>query len=180
MIKQPADCCYELFVDGSPGPKKGPGWAGWGVVLMATNVPIYEACGVASERLTTNAIELEAMIQGLAYLLRISMPGSVPVWTDSQYVAETMARLPMLGRDGFETPTGKPIQNQARIMLLYDLLYNMDLADSCIIRKTKGHEGIAGNEKADELSKLAAYKGEIWYRDNKVIATTHDHTDTDS
>lgn len=178
MLKQPVDCHYELFVDGSPGPKKGPGWAGWGVVLMATDTPIYEACGVACERLSTNAIELEALIQGLAYLLRLSMPCVVPVWTDSQYVAETVARLPALWRDDFMDAKGRPIQNRERILLIYDLLYNMDLGEGCIIRKTKGHEGIAGNEKADELSKLAAYRGEIWYRDNRTIID-NDTTDTD-
>lgn len=170
MNTQPVDCPYELFVDGSPGPQKGVGWAGWGVVLMAADTPVYEACGVTADRISTNAIELEALIQGLSYLLRIAMPAVVPVWTDSQYVAETIARLPALARDDFmDTKKDRPIPNRDRIHLLYDLIYNMDLGDICIIRKLQGHKGIAGNERADELSKLAAYKGEIWYQDNRII-----------
>lgn len=160
---------YDMFVDGSPGPKKGKGWAGWGFVLMAGDEAVHEACGVTSERLSTNAIELEALIQGLCYLLRQSMPCVTQVWTDSQYVAETMAALPLLGRKNFEDERGKKIPNADRIHLLYDLMYNMDMNELSIVRKVKGHTGIAGNEMADKLSKLAAYKGEMWYKDNRAI-----------
>lgn len=168
MNTQPVGGSYELFVDGSPGPKKGPGWAGWGAALMAGHTPIYEACGVATARLTTNAIELEAMIQGLAYLLRMNWPMVVPLWTDSQYVANSVADLPRIAQREFRDARGLPLINHDRLRIIYDLLYNMEAINYCVIRRLKGHVGITGNERADELSKLAAYKGETWYRDNRT------------
>lgn len=172
MLKQPVTVPYELFVDGSPGPKKGEGWAGWGVALMAGISPIYEACGVAAERLSTDAIELEALIQGLSYLLRQDMPAVVPVWTDNQYVAMTVANLPLLGRNDFRDPGGNLIKNAERIRMLYDLWFVMGMHERSLIRKVQGHMGVAGNERADLLSKRAAYKGEIWYRNNPTIFNT--------
>lgn len=155
---------YDLYVDGSPGPKKGPGWAGWGMALMAGDAPLYEACGVAADRLTTNAIELEAMIQGLAYLLRQNWQTVTQVWTDSQYAASCVAALPKLGASRFQSDGGfgPPVKNAERLRLLYDLMYNLELAGRVIVRHTKGHAGTAGNERADKLSKLAAYGGEVW------------------
>lgn len=176
MTKQPAGCHYELFVDGSPGPKKGTGWSGWGNVLMAGDIPIYEACGYTKERVTTNAIELEALIQGLAYLLRQDMPCMVTIWTDSMYVAETMARLPKIGRNDFKDEKGKPLVNEDRIRLLYDMMYNMELIELCIVRKLKGHDGILGNELADQWSKKAAYEGEAFYRNNRTLILEPEET----
>jgi len=182
MVKQPVTVPYELFVDGSPGPKKGEGWAGWGIALMAGISPVYEACGVAADRLSTDAIELEALIQGLSYLLRLDMPAVIPVWSDNRYVVTIMADLPRLGRDEFLDRAGNPIKNYERIRMLYDLWFTMGMHDRCLIRTVQGHTGVAGNERADLLSKRAAYKGEIWYRDNPTIFHTeikNNDTDTD-
>ncbi len=169
MIQQPVTVPYELFVDGSPGPKSKKGWAGWGIALMAGNSPVYEACGVAAERISTNAIELEALIQGIAYLMRLDLPAVIPIWVDSQYVATTMSGLPLLGRNGFQDPNGNPLPNADRLRMLYDLWYRMGMHEKCVIRKIQGHKGFAGNERADQLSKRAAYKGEIWYRNNPTV-----------
>jgi ribonuclease HI len=168
MNRQPIDTPYELFVDGSPGPKKGPGFSGWGIVLMAGTTPVYEACGVTARRMTTNATELEAMIQGISYLLRLNLPTVIPIWSDSQYVVDTMGTLALLGQQEFSTAKGEPIYNAEQIKMLYDLWYRMDMHEHCLIRKVKGHNGVIGNEAADVLSKRAAYKGEIWYQDNRI------------
>lgn len=166
MQLQPVNCRYVLYVDGSPGPKKTEGWSGWGAALMAGETPIYEACGVTAERVSTDAIELEALIQGITYLMRLHLPSVVTIYTDSQYVGETVAKLPLLGHRGFTTEKGKPIKNEQRIRLLHDLLYSMEMSQRCIIRWVKGHSGVAGNEVADKLSKQAAYHGEVFYREN--------------
>lgn len=157
---------YALYVDGSPGPKKAYGWSGWGVTLMAGEIPVYIACGVTAERVSTDAVELEALIQGITYLMRLRLPCAVVIFTDSQYVGETTAKLPLYGRNGFTTEKGKPIKNGERVRLLYDLLYPMEMSKKCIIRWVKGHAGVLGNEIADKLSKQAAYKGEVYYKEN--------------
>lgn len=169
MNTLPMGAHYELFVDGSPGPKKESGKSGWGVVLMAGNTPIYESCGFTKERITTNAIELEALIQGLAYLVRQNMPHMVTVWTDSLYTAETVARLPFLHAADYCDEKGNPVKNKDRIRLIYDLLHTLEASSHCIIRKTKGHDGHLGNELADVLSKKAAYESECYYKINRTI-----------
>ncbi len=135
---------------------------------MAGNTPVYEACGVAATRMTTNATELEALIQGMSYLLRLNLPTVIPIWCDSQYVVDTMGKLARLGHEEFMTPKGKPIENAEQIKMLYDLWYRMNMNEHCLIRKVKGHIGKIGNELADALSKRAAYKGDIWYQDNRI------------
>ena len=165
---QPVGCRYELYVDGSPGPKTGEGWAGWGIALVAGAYPLYEGCGVTAERVTTNAIELEALIQGLAFLLRAQIPSVITVWTDSRYVAEQVSRLPVLYAANFADEKGFEVQNADRLQFLYELLYEFGASRMCIIRHVKGHDGIFGNELADKLSKLAAYKGEVFYRENHI------------
>lgn len=160
----------EIFTDGSPGPKTGLGWAGWAFVLMDGGLPVYEACGTAAERLTTNQIELAAVAQALAFVLRTDgLPDHLPVWTDSLYVAEAVGRLPRLAFDQFEEG-GRPVVNAPQLRLLYDLLYVFGLAGRTIIRHVKGHNGTTGNELADRLSKLAAYQGESVWRDNRRIS----------
>lgn len=179
LDRQPVSCPYELYVDGSPGPKKEAGWSGWGLALMAGDSLVYEACGVTHTRVTSNAIELEAVIQGLAYLLRIDMPAVVPLWTDSQYAAVMMSQLTKLNRCKFEKGNGKKIANWDRIAMLHDLYHVMGSHERCIIRKVRGHDGVAGNEHADRLSKLAAYKGEIWYRDHRAFITENETNESD-
>lgn len=165
---------YALFVDGSPGPKVKPGWSGWGVALMAGESPIYESCGVTFGRVSTNAVELEALIQGLSYLLKLQLPTMVTVWTDSKYVMGCVAKIASLHEAGFVDAKGNPIENQDRIRFLYEILYEMDMLRKAFIRWTKGHQkkdGVlkVGNDLADTLSKLAAYKGEVFYRENRTI-----------
>lgn len=168
MNTQPTSCRYELFVDGSPGPKKGQGWAGWGVALMAGDSPVYESCGALEDRITTDAIELEALIQGLSYLLRAHLPAVITVWTDSRYVATAVAQLPLLAKRQFTDGKGHEVGNAGRLEFLHDLLYEIGLSEFCVIRWTQGHAGTPGNELADKLSKLAAYKGETFHRENRV------------
>ena len=164
---QPVSCRYELYVDGSPGPKKGQGWAGWGIALVANEYPLYEGCGVAAERITTNAIELEALIQGIALVLRMQLPSVVTIWTDSRYVAEQVAALPRLKMMNFADQDGYEVMNADRLLFLYDLLFEFGASRMCVIRHVKGHAGVFGNELADRLSKLAAYKGEVFYKENR-------------
>ena len=131
---------------------------------MDGDTTIYEACGTAAYRMTVNQIELEAVTQGLAFLMRYDPPNLTQVWTDSQYTSSTIGNLLTLKEQMFLTADGWPIANAEQIKLLYDFLFEMDMHSKVIIRKTKGHKGILGNERADQLSKRAAYKGESWAR----------------
>ncbi len=156
---------YDLYVDGSPGPKNAAGWSGWGVVLMCGDAVMFEACGYMAERGTSNAAELEALIQGLAYLQRLHFPTVIPMWTDSKYVAETVANLPRIAARSFNDEKGAPIKNRDRIKLIFELLYDLELINATVIRWVKGHAKTTGNELADKLSKAAAYQGQAYYKE---------------
>lgn len=146
-----------LYVDGSPGPEKGEGWTGWGMVLMRGEKIIFEACGRTAERISNNGAEIEALNQGLAYLLQNDFPTLVTLWTDSKYAAESVSCL--------ERKLGQAeLKNRARLEFCYDLLHAFGARSRCVIRLLKGHLGCAGNERADKLSKLASGKGEAWFR----------------
>lgn len=158
---------YALFVDGSPGPKVKPGFSGWGLVLMAGATPVYQACGTTVERCTSQAIELEAVIQGLAYIHR-ALPGYVDLWTDSSYTASSFGRLPEYELAGWVTPKGKPLPNLERLQLMWEYLTSLELLARVTIRWTKGHTKgssleAVGNDIADKLSKEASGKGTNWY-----------------
>lgn len=179
MDLQPVKVGYELFVDGSPGPKDltKKGWSGWGVVLMVGNTPVYEACGHTAERVTTPEIELEALIQGLAYLLRLSLPATIRVWSDNRPAVDAVSQLPRLKAVDFCDVRGHPLKNAGRLKILYDIMYSIGMADRCFVSWMEGHRKVTGddpvkdrrimgNNRADELSKLAAYHGEVFYIEN--------------
>ena len=157
---------YELYVDGSPGPIKESGWSGWGLAMMAGENVIYEACGVTAERITSNAAELEAILHGLSYLSRLQLPSVVPLWTDSQYSADAIAKLPTTRRNNYCDEKGKPVANADRLKLICEMLYEMEMTDLTVIRWVKGHNKTIGNEIADKLSKEAAYKGKAYYQEH--------------
>lgn len=133
------------------------------MALMAGDTPVYQACGTTKDRCTSQAIELEAVIQGLAYIHR-SFPGYITIWTDSQYVADSFGRMPEYEAAGWVTPKGKPIANEERLRLIWDYAVSLELLSRVTLRWVKGHtKTCTGNELADKLSKEASGNGTNWY-----------------
>lgn len=155
---------YHLYVDGSPGPKKGKGWSGWGMALYIGQSPVHEACGVIVGRGTSNALELEAMLHGLGLLINMRLPTMVMVWTDSRYVADMIPKLPAMDACAYMS-NGELVKNHDRLRQLYELYYEMGGKDLCLIRWLKGHDKTEGNERADGLARLAAYEGQQYSKD---------------
>lgn len=155
----------EMFTDGAGGPKKigpdRPPRSGWAFVVMTRGASTFEACGVIEPQVTTQAAELEAMIRALNFIHE-TPPRIRPVtiWTDSRYVADTVARVTGYADDGFTLPNGKPLANSDRIRMIYDYLFPLGECRNVNIRWTEGHSGVPGNERADKLCTLAAYKNE--------------------
>lgn len=144
-----------MWVDGARGSQKRNTRSGWGVVLMIGEHVVLRACGSPGGLVTTNAIELEALTQGLGFLLRQSLPTHVSVYTDSSYAMDAYCKLARYGSDG-SLEEGSKLANRERILFLYELLYEFGLAGRCSLHKVEGHKGIFGNELADELSHRAA------------------------
>ena len=142
-----------VFVDGCHKP--GSGHGGWAFVAYRDGVEIaLEFGGV--ERSTNNAMELTAVLQAIIWINRIATSAPAVIWSDSVYAVEGCNRWrPIWKNNGWKksNPGGK-VRNRA--ISDADLWKAVDLRlsenPSISIAWCKGHSGIAGNERADELS----------------------------
>lgn len=137
-----ADAPVDVWTDGACKGNPGPG--GWGAWLSWGGRE-KELCG-GELNTTNNRMELMAVIEALAALTR---PCRVVINTDSQYVKnginEWMANWI---RRGWRTADNKPVKNDD----LWKRL-NAEVARHQVEwRWVKGHSGVAGNERADELA----------------------------
>ena len=136
----------EIYTDGACKGNPGPG--GWGVLLQSgpTRKELYG--GEAST--TNNRMELMAVIQALEALKR---PCSVTLYLDSQYVLKGVTEwLPGWKAKGWRTASKQPVKNQELWQRLDALLSSG--GHSIDWRWVRGHNGDAGNERADALANL--------------------------
>jgi ribonuclease HI len=131
-----------IYTDGACKGNPGPG--GWGAWLRHGS---HEKELFGGERSTTNnRMELTAVIEALASLKRRCQ---VIVHTDSQYVQLGITEwLPNWIRRGWKTADRKPVKNADLWQRLQELAAKHDVE----WRWVKGHSGIDGNERADELA----------------------------
>jgi ribonuclease HI len=135
----------EIWTDGACSGNPGPG--GWGVVIRQ-NGETRELSG-GEPQTTNNRMELMAAIAALE-----SAPAGskVILHTDSQYVKNGLnAWIKGWKRNGWKTADKKPVKNK-------ELWERLDLANAqhkVDWRWVKGHAGDEGNERADELARLA-------------------------
>ena len=132
----------EIYTDGACRGNPGPG--GWGALLLADNRE-KEICG-GDPSTTNNRMELTAAIRGLQALKKSC---DVTVYTDSEYVRKGIEEwLENWKRRGWKTAAKKPVKNQ-------DLWQELDetiQAHRVTWRWVKGHAGVPGNERADQLA----------------------------
>lgn len=136
----------EIWTDGACSGNPGPG--GWGVLLKSGG---HEKELMGGEYETTNnRMELMAAIEGLNALKR---PSKVTLHTDSTYVKDGLTKwIHGWKRNGWKTAAKKPVKNK-------DLWQALEAAcDPHDIKWVwvKGHAGDEGNERADELARLAS------------------------
>jgi len=133
-----------IYTDGACSGNPGPG--GWGAVLRYGDV-VKELHG--GDRATTNnRMELMAVISALEALTR---PVPVQLYTDSKYVLDGITKwVPGWQRNGWKTAAKQPVKN---VDLWQRLVAAMDPYDISW-HWVKGHNGIAGNERADELARM--------------------------
>ena len=132
-----------IYTDGACSGNPGPG--GWGALLIAGEHE-KELWGGEAET-TNNQMELKAAIEALKAL---KYPCHVTLYTDSVYVKNGITQwIHGWKAKGWKTANKKPVKN---VELWQDL-------DQAIARHTidwnwvKGHAGVEGNERADELAR---------------------------
>lgn len=133
-----------IYTDGACSGNPGPG--GWGALLIYADHQ-KEIMEGAFET-TNNRMELTAAIEALKAL---SEPCTVTLHTDSTYVKDGITKwIGNWKNNGWRTAAKKPVKNA-------DLWKDLDLAvkqHTIEWKWVKGHNGDAGNERADELANI--------------------------
>ena len=133
-----------IYTDGACSGNPGPG--GWGALLIYADHQ-KEIMEGAFET-TNNRMELTAAIEALKAL---SEPCTVTLHTDSTYVKDGITKwINNWKNNGWRTAAKKPVKNA-------DLWKDLDLAvkyHTIEWKWVKGHNGDAGNERADELANI--------------------------
>jgi ribonuclease HI len=137
----------EIYTDGACLGNPGPG--GWAAILEFGDRQ-RELSG-AEPATTNNRMELTAAIAALNALRREC---EVVLYTDSRYVLQGMtAWLPRWQRKGWRTASGKAVENRD----LWERLIVAAAPHRIRWEWVRGHTGVPGNERADELARAAAH-----------------------
>jgi len=129
-----SDDTITIYTDGASSGNPGPGGIGVVLKFREHEKEISEAIG----HTTNNIAELMAIQRGLLELKRCDLP--VRIYTDSSYAL------------GILTKRWKASKNQE---LVADIRKLISKFKDIRLIKTKGHSGVAGNEKADMLATQA-------------------------
>jgi len=135
----------EIYTDGACRGNPGPG--GWAALLLF-NGSEKELAG--AEVLTTNnRMELTAVIRALEALKR---PVQARIYTDSQYVRRGILEwVPAWKARDWRTADRKPVKNQD----LWERLDALAAAHQLEWHWVRGHSGVPGNERVDQLASQA-------------------------
>lgn len=137
---------FVIYTDGACSGNPGPG--GWGVFMQFGE---REKTLYGGEPDTTNnRMELTAAIEALK-AVKPSYSGSITLWTDSVYVLKGITEW-IIGwkKRGWKNSAKKAVKN-------VDLWQELDALNSqydVTWKWVKGHSGVEGNERADELAGL--------------------------
>jgi ribonuclease HI len=135
----------EIYTDGACRGNPGPG--GWGALLSFG--PHVKELNGAEPVTTNNRMELTAAIQALAALKRGC---EVSLYTDSQYVRKGITEwLPQWKARDWRTADRKPVKN----VDLWQALEREIERHRIEWHWVKGHAGVPGNERADQLANEA-------------------------
>ncbi|WP_434383085.1 RNase H family protein [Melittangium boletus] len=148
-----------VFADGACSGNPGPG--GWGALIVTPAGEVTELGGHEPET-TNNRMELTAVGKALRHLERT--PGPVHIYTDSTYVIQGITRWVFgWSQRGWKTASGGDVANAPYWKRLMALLAERKKAfpgeDASVDwRYVRGHAGVPGNERVDEIA-VAYSKG---------------------
>jgi ribonuclease HI len=134
-----------MYTDGACRGNPGPG--GWGVILSYRDQ--NKTLSGYEPQTTNNRMELTAAIEGLRALSRTC---DIELNTDSKYVLQGISEwIESWKTNGWKTAAKKPVKN----VDLWQLLDEQVKKHRINWHWVKGHTGIEGNERADQLANVA-------------------------
>lgn len=161
-----------LFTDGSSLGNPGPG--GWGALLAYPKLDEVIELGGTKLMTTNNEMELTAIVSGLSYA--INSQAHIHIYTDSQYAINGATKW-MYGwmKNGWQTTAKEPVKNKQVWESLYSLITERG-KESISWHHVRGHVGIAGNERVDDIARELAegtnvqmYRGKLSEYPNQQI-----------
>jgi ribonuclease HI len=138
-----------VFADGAAKGNPGPG--GWGAIVVTPGGHVTELGG-AEGHTTNNRMELTAVIEALRYVG--ASEGPIAVHTDSTYVIRGIREwIHGWRRRGWRTAEGGDVLNRD----IWETLANVEKrAGKVEWHFVRGHQGIPGNERVDEIANANA------------------------
>ena len=137
-----------VFADGACTGNPGPG--GWGSIIATPTGEVKELGGAQSPT-TNNQMELTAV--GKALLALEATPGVVHIYTDSTYVIYGITKWVWGWRkNGWKTKEGGDVANAEYWKRLMAILAKRDKNDIVEWKYVRGHTGVPGNERVDEIA----------------------------
>ncbi|WP_245261074.1 ribonuclease H [Chelativorans sp. J32] len=141
-----------IYCDGACDPNPGAG--GWGFVVYRDGVEIHTECG-GDPVATNNTMELTGALMALRWFAARGVIEPVRLLCDSQYVVRGCNEW----RHGWKKKGWK--RGPQKELANADLWRELDEALTLVpitLEWCKGHAGILGNERADELSLIGREK----------------------
>ena len=133
-----------IYTDGACSGNPGPG--GWGV-LMQFGAKEKTLKGGELET-TNNRMEMMAAIKALE-AIKPGYKGKITLWTDSTYVLKGITEwIHGWKKRGWKKSDKKPVVN----VDLWKQLDALNAKHDVTWKWVKGHAGVEGNERADELA----------------------------
>ena len=137
-----------VFTDGAAKGNPGPG--GWAAIVVSPDGEVLELGGGAPHT-TNNKMELSGAIRALEHLRRT--PGRVVIHTDSTYLIQGITQwIHGWRRKGWKTASGGDVLNRDLWEELARLIAERGRENGIVWRHVRGHAGIPGNERADEIA----------------------------
>ena len=134
-----------VFADGAAKGNPGPG--GWGVIVVTPEGRVTELGGGVRQT-TNNRMELTAALEALRHIGTALTP--VAVHTDSTYVIRGIREwIHAWRRRGWRTAGGGDVLNRD---LWEELAAAEQRAGTVVWHYVRGHQGIPGNERVDEIA----------------------------
>lgn len=132
----------DIYTDGACRGNPGPG--GWGALLIYKDAD--KAIYGGEIDTTNNRMEMTAIIEALKI---VKMDCNITLYTDSKYVMDGITKwLSNWKKKGWITSNKKPVKNKDLWQILEEIISTHNIEWQWV----KGHAGIPGNEKADELA----------------------------
>lgn len=158
-----------IYTDGGCNPNPGAG--GWGFVFVGSNGKFFLESSGGSLNTTNNIMEMTAAIEALQLAVkhgeRLAVFNEIVVHTDSKYLINGITQwVSGWERNGWKTADGKAVKNTPQWRALKNIEYSLLTRFGIRVRwnHVKGHSGVPGNERADELAAIGrkkALSGEV-------------------